>query len=203
MKMPWNRDELGRELRAARPTPPVELETALEHEIEAERRRSRGSLPRYRFGLAATATALLIASFTVAGGMAAASSSVRHAITHVAQAVHLSTPAAHVRTSKPASPADDQYGRKKSCVKVASDRRAAALRAANANLKRDLKVAGKSYQRRVDSARKLSAAKKSAARKAAYRTYLTARKTASKRHAAAVTTANARYKADAKKCPVA
>jgi hypothetical protein len=203
MKTPWNRDELGRELHAARPTPPAELETSLEHEIEAERRRSRGSLPRYRLGLAATVTALLIASFAVAGGMATASSSVSHAFTHVAQAVHLSSPAPHARPSQTASPADDQYGRKKNCNKVAADRRAAALLAANAKLKRDLAQASKSYNQRVADARKLAAAKKSAALKAAYSKYLAARKAAFKRHAAAVAKANARYKADVKKCPKA
>src|SRR6476646_5626802 len=107
MKMPWNRAELGRELRASRPTPPAGLETSLEHDVEAERRRSRGSLPRYRLGLAATATALMVA----------ASSSVRHAFNNVAQAVHLSAPAPKARAAKPATPADDQYGRKKNCVK--------------------------------------------------------------------------------------
>lgn len=201
MKMPWNRDELGRELRASRPTPPAELETALGHEIE--RRRSRGSLPRYRLGLAATATALLVASFTVAGGMAAASSSVRSALGNVAYAVHLSAPTPHARAGKPVTPADDQYGRKKSCVKSAADRRAASFRAAKAKLNRDLAAAGKAYKKRTATARKLAAARRSAALKAAYGKYLAARKAAFKKHAATVAKANSRYRADAKKCPVA
>src|SRR5262249_13540345 len=151
MKMPWNRDELGRELRAARPAPPAELENALEQEIRAERRRSRAGAraPRLRFGLAAAPTAVVLASFTAVGGMAAASSSVRHAFTNVAQAVHLSAPAPKARTTSAPSPSDDQYGRKKSCIKSAYDRRAAALRAAKAKLKRELAVAGKAYKQRT------------------------------------------------------
>jgi len=202
MKMPWNKDELGRELRSSRPTPPAELETALEHDIESEQRRSRG-LPRYRLGLAATVTAFLFASFTVAGGMAAASSSVRHAFKNVAQAVHLSAPAPKVNAAKPATPADDQYGRKKDCVKSAAARRAAALRSANAKLNRSLAAARKAYKQRVANARKLSAAKKTAAVKRAYTKYLAARKAAFRSHAAAVAKANARYRSDMKKCPVA
>jgi hypothetical protein len=203
MKMPWNKDELGRELRASRPTPPAELETSLEHDIEAERRRSRGSLPRYRLGLAATATALMVASFTVAGGMAAASSSVRHAFNNVAQAVHLSAPAPKARAAKPATPADDQYGRKKNCVKSAAARRAASIRAADAHLTRDRSSARKVYRKARANARQLAAAKKNAAIKHAYGKYLAARKAANTKHAASVAKANARYKADAKKCPVA
>jgi len=203
MKMPWNRDELGRELRASRPTPPAELETSLEHDIEAERRRSRGSLSRYRLGLAATATAIMVASFTVAGGMAAASSSVRHAFNNVAQAVHLSAPAPKARAAKPATPADDQYGRKKNCVKSAAARRAASLRFAEAQLSRDRTAARKAYKRAAAKARKLAAAKKSAAVKRAYGKYLAARKAANAKYAASVARANARYTADAKKCPVA
>ena len=203
MKMPWNRDELGRELRASRPTPPAELETSLEHDIEAERRRSRGSVPRYRLGLAATVTALMVASFTVAGGMATASSSVRHAFNNVAQAVHLSAPAPKARAAKPATPADDQYGRKKNCVKSAAARRAASIRVADAQLKRDQTAARKAYKHRVANARKLAAAKKHAAKKRAYGRYLAAREAANTKHAASVAKANARYKADAKKCPVA
>jgi hypothetical protein len=203
MKMPWNKDELGRELRASRPTPPAELETSLEHDIEAERRRSRGSLPRYRLGLAATATALMVASFTVAGGMAAASSSVRHAFNNVAQAVHLSAPAPKARAAKPATPADDQYGRKKNCVKSAAARRAASIRAADAQLTRDRSSARKVYRKARANARQLAAAKKNAAIKHAYGKYLAARKAANTKRAASVAKANARYKADAKKCPVA
>jgi hypothetical protein len=199
MKMPWMRDELGRELRAARPQPPAELANALEHEIHAERRRSRAGSPRLRFGLAAATTALVVASFTAVGGMAAASSSVRHAFSNVAQAVHLSSPTPHA--TKAASPAGDQYGRKKTCLKTAYDRRSAALRAASAKLKRDLSVASHAYTQRAASARKLAAARKNAAMHAAYVKYLTARKAAFKRHTAAVGKANARYKADSKKCP--
>src|SRR5262249_7998975 len=166
-------------------------------------RRSRGSLPRYRLGLAATVTALLFASFTVAGGMAAASSSVRHAFTNVAQAVHLSATAPKVNAAKPATPADDQYGRKKDCIKSAAARRAAALRSAKTKLTRSLAAARKVYKQRVASARHLSAAKRSAAVKRAYAKYQAARKAANKSYAAAVAKANARYKADSKKCPVA
>jgi hypothetical protein len=201
MKMPWNKDELGRELRAARPTPPAELENALESEIRG-RRRSRSGAPRLRFGLAAATTAVVVLSFTAVGGMAAASSSVRHAFTNVAQVVHLSSSSRRAHATAAASPAVDQYGRKKSCVKSAYDRRRAALRAANAKLNRDLAKAGKNYKQRAASARKLAAAKqKNAALHAAYAKYLAARKAAAKRHAAAVTKANARYKADTKKCP--
>jgi hypothetical protein len=200
MKMPWNRDELGRELRAARPQPPAELEHALEQEIRAERNRSRAGSPRLRFGLAAATTAIVVVSFTAVGGMAAASSSVAHAISHVAQAVHLSSPAQHA--TKPAtSPAGDQYGRKKTCLKTAFDRRAAALRAANAKLRRELAVASRAYKQRSANARKLAAAQKHAAMHAAYGKYLSSRKAAFKRHAAAVNKAKARYKADSKKCP--
>jgi hypothetical protein len=201
MKMPWNRDDLGRELRAVRPTPPPDLENALEHEIRAEHRRSRSRAPRLRFGLAAATTAVVLASFTAVGGMAAASSSVRHAFTNVAQAVHLSSPATHRSTAS--SPASDQYGRKKSCLQTAYGRRAAALRAANAKLRRDLAAAGKSYWLRAAGARKLAAAQRRAALHAAYRRYLAGRKAAASHHAAAVKKANARYKADAKKCPAA
>jgi hypothetical protein len=206
MKMPWNRDELGRELHASRPTPPAELESSLEHDIEAERRRSRDSFPRYRLGLAATATALMVASFTVAGGMAAASSSVRHAFTNVAQVVHLSAPAktrAAKPASKPATPADDQYGRKKNCVKSAAARRAASIKAAQAKLLADRNVARKANKQARANARNLAAAKKNAAVKRAYGRYLAARQAASKKYAASVAKANKRYKADAKKCPVA
>src|SRR5581483_7972486 len=117
MKKFWIRDEVSRELRAARPKPPAGLETALEQRIEVERGRSRGRMPSYRLGLAATATALLVASFAAAGGMAAASSSVRHALSSVAQAVHITSPSTHTGPGRQATPASDQYGRQKSCVK--------------------------------------------------------------------------------------
>src|SRR5581483_459928 len=115
MKKFWNRDELSRELRASRPKPSDVLVNALEQQIESERSRSRGRVPSFRFGLAAAATALLVASFAAAGGMAAASSSVRHALTDVAQAVHITSPTAHARHDETATPAADQYGRKKNC----------------------------------------------------------------------------------------
>jgi len=200
MKMPWNRNMLGRELRAGRPAPPAELENALEQEIRAERRRSGSVAPRLRFGLAAATTAVVVVSFTAVGGMAAASSSVRHAFTNVAQAVHLSSPVRHVRRTAAPSPASDQYGRKKSCVKSAYDRRAAALRAANAKQQRELAVAGKAYKQRTANARKLAAARKHLALRDAYGKYLGARKAAFKRHTVAVNRANARYKADTSKC---
>ena len=200
MKKFWIRDETSRELRAARPKPPAELESALEHRIEAERDRSRGRMPSFRFGLATAATALLVASFAAAGGMAAASSSVRHALTSVAQAVHITSPA---KSDRQTTPASDQYGRQKNCVKSANDRRNASIRAANRKLARDLAQAGKDYRLRVTNARKLSSNKKQAALKAAYGKYLAARAAAYKRHAQAVKNANARYRADAKKCPVA
>jgi len=203
MKTPWNRDELGRELRASRPTPPAELETSLEHDIEAERRRSRGSLPRYRLGLAATATALMVVSFTVAGGMAAASSSVRQAFSNVAQAVHLNAPAPKARAARPASPADDQYGRQKNCVGSAAARRAASIRAAKAQLTSERLAARKAYKKQRANARQLAAAKQKAAMHRAYGKYLAARHAASHRYSASVAKANKRYKADAKKCPVA
>jgi hypothetical protein len=197
MKLPWNRDELGRELRAARPTPPAGLESSIEHQIEAERQGARRAAPRLRFGLAATATALLIASFAAAGGIAAASSSVQHALTHVAQAVHLSSPQA----SKPsATPAGDQYGRKKNCVKAAYNRHKAALHAADAKLHSQLALAGLHYKQLVAHARKLSARQRNAAVHAAYGKYLAARKAAYKAHAAAVHKADGRYRADTKKC---
>jgi len=203
MKMPWNRDELGRELRAVRPKPPAALESSLEHEIEAERRRSRGRVPGFRFGLAAAATTVLLASFTVAGGMAAASSSVRSALTSVAQVVHITSPKPSARATSLAGPARDQYGRKKNCVKSAADRRAASIRAANAKLNRNLALAGKYYKQAVSNARKLAAAKKAAALRTAYGKYRAARAAAYEQHAAAVAKANARYRADFKKCPIA
>lgn len=202
MKHFWNRDELSRELRAARPKPPAELESALDHRIEAERRSSRGRLPSFRLGFAAATTALLVASFAAAGGMAAASSSVRHALTDVAQAVHLSSPTTHAKAASAPSPATDQYGRKKNCVKSASDRRHAAIHAADAKLHRSLALAGKAYKRRVSNARKLAAAKQHAALRAAYGKYLHGRAVAYRQHASVVKKANARYRLDAKKCPV-
>jgi hypothetical protein len=203
MKMPWNRDELSRELRASRPTPPAGLESSLEHDIEAERRCARTSSPRYRFGLAATATALMIASFTVAGGMAAASSSVRGAFTHVAQAVHLSAPAPKARAAKPASPADDQYGRKKNCIKTAAARRAASINAASKQRTRDRTAARKAYRNSMDNARQLAAAKRKAAMSRAYGKYMAARHAANGKYKASVAKADKRYRADAKQCPVA
>ena len=202
MKMPWNKNDLGRELRAARPKPPVALESALEHEIEAERRRFRGRVPAFRLGFAAAATTLLLATFTVAGGMAAASSSVRSAFTSVAQAVHITSQKPHARAAAPTSPARDQYGRKKNCVKAAADRRSAAIHAADGKLHRDLAKAGKYLQDSLKNARNLSGAKQTAARKAAYGKYRADNAAAYRRHAAAVKNANKRYKADFKKCPI-
>jgi hypothetical protein len=202
MKLPWNRDELGRELRAARPKPPAGLESAIEQDIETERRRSRGLAPRFRFGLAATATAVMVASFTVAGGMAAASSSVQHALNHVAQAVHLSSPSPKA-AAPAASPAGDQYGRKKNCGKSARGRENASLHAATRQLNHDLALAGKDYKQRVANARKLSAEKRNAAMHRAYSRYVAARHAAYNRHAAAVKKAVGRYKADVKKCATA
>jgi hypothetical protein len=202
MKMPWNKHDLGRELRAARPKPPAALESSLEHEIDAERRRFRGRVPAFRLGFAAAATTLLLATFTVAGGMAAASSSVRSAFTSVAQAVHITSQKPHARTAAPTSPARDQYGRKKNCVKAAADRRNAARRAADTKLNDRLALAGKSYKQQVTNARKLAAKQKAAAIKAAYGKYLAARAAAYKLHAAAIAKATKRYKTDFKKCPI-
>lgn len=203
MKTFWNRDELTRELRASRPKASDELVDVLEQRIESERRRSGRRLPSVRFGLAAATTALLVASFAAAGGMAAASSSVRHALKDVAQAVHITSPSAHARADRTATPATDQYGRKKSCVASAKARRDASVRAANAKLNRDLKLAGKYYDQRVSKARKLASKEMHAALKAAYGKYRAARAAAYKRHGQAVNRAYGRYRADSKKCPTA
>ena len=202
MKTFWNRDELTRELRASRPKPPDVLVNRLEQQIESECHRSRGRAQGFRLGLAAATTALVVVSFAAAGGMAAASSSVRHALSDVAQAVHITSPSAHARLDRPATPATDQYGRKKSCVKSASDRRNASIRAADRKLHRDLALAGKYYKQRVSNARKLAANKQHAALERAYGKYRAARAAAYKAHAKAVRNANGRYRADVERCPI-
>jgi len=204
MKKFWNDDDrLGRELRAAKPRPSSGLEASIEQQVEDARAPRR--LPGLRLGLAATVTALLAGSFAVAGGMAAASSSVRSAFLDVAQVVHISSPAHQSAPS--ATPATDQYGRKASCVKTAANRRAAAVRKANAKLKRDLAAAKKAYEAAVAKAKRRyaqstgSAKKLAAALAAAKGKYAQAQAAANTRHDRAVAKANARYKADVRKCP--
>jgi hypothetical protein len=205
MKKFWNDDNrLGRELRASKPSPSYELESTIEQQVEDSRRAPRG-LPGLRLGLAATVTALLVGSFAVAGGMAAASSSVRSAFSDVAQVVHISTPSHQSAPS--ATPASDQYGRKVSCVNTAANRRTASIRAANAKLKARLAAATKTYKAAVARAKGRYAQSTGSAKQlqkalaAAWGKYLKARHAAFKAHAQAVARANARYKADVKKCP--
>jgi hypothetical protein len=204
MKFRNNDKRLERELRAAKPLPSPDLESTIEQQVADAQRAPRG-LPGLRFGLAATVTALLVGSFAVAGGMAAASSSVRGALSDVAQVVHISTPA---RQSAPtATPATDQYGRKASCVKTAANRRAASIRAANAKLNSKLAAATRIYKAAVAKAKNRSAQSTGSAQElqkalaAAWGKYVKARHAAFKAHAQAVVRANARYKADVKKCP--
>jgi len=219
MRVPWHRSDLGdlgRELRASRPEPPGELQSDIEQDITAARRdaqrRSHRMPVGLRFGFAAGTTAVLLVSLAAAGGLAAASSSVRSAVTDVARVVHISAPAAHpTRANTGASPATDQYARKKSCVKSAKAREVAATRAADKALVARLKSIEKQYKLAVEAAKHrflTSAHTKSdlAARKAALQTAAAKRKlarTASyKTHAAAAAKAKARYKADVKKCPL-
>jgi hypothetical protein len=204
MKKFWNDDDrLGRELRASKPRPSSDLEASIEQQVEDARAPRR--LPGLRLGLAATVTALLAGSFAVAGGMAAASSSVRSAFTDVAQVVHISSPAHQSAPS--ATPASDQYGRKASCVKTAANRRAASIRAANAKLKNSLAAANTTYKAAVAKAKGRYAQSTGSAKKlqkalaAAWSTYVKARQAAFKAHAQVVGKANARYKADIRKCP--
>ena len=210
MKMPWQEnDHLGRELRASRPQPPAELESTLEGQVDEEGRRARRGVPGLRLGLAAAVTSLFVASFAVAGGMAAASSSVRSAFADVARVVHINAPAPRGSVDRSANPAADQYGRKASCLKAAADRKAAAVRAANAKLQRDLAAANKQYQAAVDRAKKRyaqskgSSSKLLAALKAARAAWKHDRALAFERHGQAIAKANARYKADVSKCPTA
>ena len=158
MRMPWHWNDssrLGRELRASRPEPRADFESALEQEVLKGRRRVRPSrhlVPNFRFGFAAGVTVLLLVGFTAAGGMAAASSSGRHALADVAQVVHISSPA-NKTVDSGTSPAKDQYGLKKSCTKAAAARQAAALRAANAKLERELALAKKHHAQSVTKAK--------------------------------------------------
>jgi hypothetical protein len=203
MRLFWKRPDLERELRAARPRPPAELESRLEAQIADDRTRDRHRAPRARLGFAAATTVALLVAFAAAGGMAAASSSVRSAFTDMARVVHIAAPQRQAAPDSAATPAVDQYGRKKSCVKAAVARRNAAIRRADAKLKRDLALATKIYKKRVGMARKLtSTAKRDAALKAAYAKYVKARRAAYRRHTAAVKRALARYRADIKKCPI-
>jgi hypothetical protein len=206
MKKFWNDDErLGRELRASKPRPSSDLEESIEQQVADTRAPRR--LPGLRLGLAATVTALLAGSFAVAGGMAAASSSVRSAFTDVARVVHINSPAHQSASSS--TPASDQYGRKASCVKTAANRRAAAIRAANAELNSKLAAATKTYKAAVAKAKSRYAQSRGSAKQlqaalaAAWRTYVNARHAAYKAHAQAVAKANARYKADVGKCAAA
>jgi hypothetical protein len=216
MNMPWHRSDprgLGRELRANRPKPRADFETKLEQDIVEERRHTqsrRHLVPSFRLGLAAGTTTLLLVSFAAAGGMAAASSSVRSALTDVARVVHIAAPAHPARVDKGTSPAQDQYGRKKKCGKQASDREDAAIRAANAKLKRDLALANKHYAQSVAMAKKrytsslktkAELAREHAALSAAQATLKRERGLAYKQHRQLVTNAKDRYKSDKKKCP--
>ena len=210
----WKRNhsqDLGRELRASRPEPPAEFVSSLEQELrDARRRSSRRAMPGFRLGLAAGTTAILLGTVTVAGGMAAASSSVRHAFTQVAQVVHIGSPASGERST---SPAQDQYGRKKSCTKAAAARRDAATRAASVTLRKELAAARSAYGKSVASANKrfaaaksatpkLAAAKQRAALRAASAKYRQQRAAAFKHHTQAVGKAKSRYKRDFASCPI-
>ena len=218
MRVPWHRSDLGdlgRELRASRPEPPGELQSDIEQEIAASGRpahRRSHLVPSMRFGLAAATTAVLLVSLAAAGGLAAASSSVRSAVTDVARVVHISAPAAHpTKANTGASPATDQYARKKSCVKSAKAREVAATRAADKALVARLKSIEKQYKLAVKAAKHRFltsahtksdlAARKVALQKAAAKRKL-ARAASYKTHAAAAAKAKARYKADVKKCPL-
>jgi hypothetical protein len=211
MRLPWNKPhDLGRELRAARPRPPAELESALEHEIVNERRRGRQVVPRIRLGFAAAVTMLLVAGFAAAGGLAAASSSVRQAFTDVARVVHVAAPAHPASVDKGTSPAQDQYGRKKKCGKQAHDREVASIRAANTKLTRDLTLAKAHYARsagkikkRYTSSLKTKAEldREHAALRAAQAKLKRERGLAYKHHGQLVRHAQDRYKSDKKKCP--
>ena len=97
---------------------------------------------------------LLVTGFAAAGGLAAASSSVRQAFADVARVVHVAAPAHPASVDKGMSPAQDQYGRKKKCGKQAYDREVAATRAANAKLKRDLALAKAHYARSAGKIKK-------------------------------------------------
>jgi len=213
---PWNTNDssnLGRELRASRPKPRADFESALEQEILEARRRARSRrqlVPSFRFGLAAGTTVLLLVSFAAAGGLAAASSSVRSALSDVARVVHIAAPAHPARVDNGTSPAQDQYGRKKKCKKEASDREAAAIRAANAKLKQDLALANTHYAHSVAMAKKrytsslktkAALAREAAALRAARATLKRERGLAYKHHGQLVTNAQKRYKSDKKKCP--
>jgi hypothetical protein len=212
MKMPWNTpNDVSRELRADRPRPPTELESALEHEIANERRRERQAVPRTRLGLAAATTMLLVTAFAAAGGMAAASSTVRSAFTDVARVVHIAAPAHRATADGGSSPAADQYGRKKSCVKSAAARRAASLNAANTKLTRDLALARSHYVQSVAKANKrytssvksnTDVARHAAALKAANANLRRERALAWTHHGQLVANAKKRYKNDVTKCPV-
>jgi hypothetical protein len=219
MRVPWHRSDLGdlgRELRASRPEPPGELQSDIEHEITAASpdvsRRSLGMPVGFRFGLAAGTTALLLVSLAAAGGLAAASSSVRNALTDVARVAHISAPAAHpTKPGNGASPAIDQYARKKSCVKAAKAREKAAIKAADDQLKKRLAAIEKQYKDAVEAAKKAyeqsnktkaDKEKEKAAIEAAKALRKKLRAAAYKAHKAAVDAAKARYKADVKKCPL-
>jgi hypothetical protein len=216
MNVPWKRkdlDDLARELRASRPEPPAELLTNLEHELvessgHARRRRPK---PTLRFGLAAGMTAILLGSLAAAGGLAAASSSVRNAFTDVARVAHISAPAHPSASGANATPATDQYARKKSCVKAAKARENAAIRAANRTLKARLAAIEKQYKAAVAAAKKRylqsaktknDFAKEKAAIAAATALRKKLRAAAFLAHKNAVNAAKARYRADVKKCPI-
>jgi hypothetical protein len=208
MKLHRNSNKrLGRELREARPAPPAELESTVERLFADERDCAPRRVSGVRFGLAAAVTALLVSSVAVTGGMAAASSSVRHALADVASTVHVGTAARKSRTES-TSPASDQYGRKASCAKTAAARRTAAIHAADATLKHALALANRHHATAVSNAKHRyaqatkSASKLAAALNAAQRAYLHERAVAFQQHGRLVGNANSRYSADMKKCPV-
>ena len=217
MKVPWHRSgpgDLGRELRASRPEPPASLQADLEQEIAESRgsiRRPSHRRPSMRFGFAIGTTVVLLVSLAAAGGLAAASSSVRSAFTDVARIAHVAAPAHPSASNGGATPASDQYSRKKSCVKAAKAREKAAIKAADDALKGELAAIEKQYKDAVAAAKKAYDAsaktkadkdKQKAAIKAAKALRKKLRDAAYKKHAAAVAAAKAKYKADVKKCPI-
>lgn len=217
MNVPWNRSDpgdLGRELRTSRPEPPAELQADLEQQIaESSRsiRRPAHRRPSMRFGFAVGTTAVLLVSLAAAGGLAAASSSVRTAFTEVARVAHIAAPAHPSASSGGVTPASDQYSRKKSCVKAAKAREKAAIKAADDALKGELAAIEKQYKDAVAAAKKAydesaktkaDKDKEKAAIEAAKALRKKLRDAAYTKHAAAVAAAKAKYEADVKKCPI-
>jgi hypothetical protein len=217
MNVPWHRSDpgdLGRELRANRPEPPAELQAGLEQEIAVSGRSSRRPShrrPSMRFGFAVGTTAVLLIALAAAGGLAAASSSVRSAFTDVARVAHVAAPAHPSASNGGATPASDQYSRKKSCVKAAKAREKAAIKAADDELNLELAKIEKQYKDAVAAAKKAydesaktkaDKEKEKAAIEAAKALRKKLRDAAYKKHAAAVAAAKAKYKSDVKKCPI-